>query len=132
MIAVQAETARLTTPDMPDEGKQRLAAIGRTARDSLTELRRLLGVLRADSLETARTRWPGSPAARADRRRARAAGTPVRLTLQGDAAPLAPGVDLTAYRIMQEALTNARRHARGRRSTSGSATRTVCCACGSR
>jgi signal transduction histidine kinase len=48
VIAVQAETARLTTPDMPDEGKQRLAAIGQTARDSLTELRRLLGVLRAD------------------------------------------------------------------------------------
>ena len=58
MIAVQAETARLTTPDMPDEGKQRLAAIGQAARDSLTELRRLLGVLRAESSETARTPQP--------------------------------------------------------------------------
>ena len=48
VIAVQAETARLTTPDMPEQGKERLAAIGQTARDSLTELRRLLGVLRAD------------------------------------------------------------------------------------
>ena len=60
VIAVQAETARLTTPDMPEEGKERLAAIGQTARDSLTELRRLLGVLRADGgPEAARSPQPG-------------------------------------------------------------------------
>ena len=63
MIAVQAETARLTTPDMPDEGKERLAAIGQTARDPLTELRRLLGVLRADGAEAARRPSPGLGAA---------------------------------------------------------------------
>jgi signal transduction histidine kinase len=48
MVAVQAETARLTTPGMPPEGRERLAAIGDTARDALTEMRRLLGVLRTD------------------------------------------------------------------------------------
>jgi signal transduction histidine kinase len=114
VIAVQAETARLTTPDMPDEGKQRLAAIGQTARDSLTELRRLLGVLRADgNPEAARSPQPGLERLPELVDGARAAGTPVRLTLEGEAAPISPGVDLTAYRIVQEALTNARRHAPG-------------------
>ena len=49
MIAVQAETARLTTPGMPAAGAQRLSAIGDTARAALTEMRRLLGVLREDA-----------------------------------------------------------------------------------
>ena len=49
MIAVQAETARLTTPGMPPAGAERLSAIGDTARDALTEMRRLLGVLREDA-----------------------------------------------------------------------------------
>src|SRR5260221_354077 len=49
MIAVQAETARLTTPGMPAAGAQRLASIGDTARAALTEMRRLLGVLREDT-----------------------------------------------------------------------------------
>ena len=71
MIAVQAETARLTTPDMPEEGKERLAAIGQTARDSLTELRRLLGVLRADGEQrSTRSPQPGlGRLERADRQR---------------------------------------------------------------
>jgi signal transduction histidine kinase len=114
VIAVQAETARLTTPDMPEEGKERLAAIGQTARDSLTELRRLLGVLRANKApEAARSPQPGLGRLAELIDGARSAGTPVRLTLEGDVMPLPPGVDLTAYRIVQEALTNARRHAPG-------------------
>ncbi len=114
VIAVQAETARLTTPDMPEQGKERLAAIGQTARDSLTELRRLLGVLRADGgPEAARSPQPGLGRLAELIDSARSAGTPVQLTLEGDVTPLPPGVDLTAYRIVQEALTNARRHAPG-------------------
>ena len=72
MIAVQAETARQTTPGLPAAGAQRLAEIGDTARAGLTEMRRLLGVLRED----ARRRGHPAPAARpgaarrADRRRA--------------------------------------------------------------
>ena len=59
MIAVQAETARLTTPGMPAEGAKRLVAIGDTARTALTEMRRLLGVLREDAEATeASTRQP--------------------------------------------------------------------------
>ena len=55
MIAVQAETARLTTPGMPAAGAQRLSAIGDTARAALTEMRRLLGVLREDTGTGGRT-----------------------------------------------------------------------------
>jgi signal transduction histidine kinase len=114
MVAVQAETARLTTPDMPPEGQARLAAIGDTARDALTEMRRLLGVLRADAGGNAeRSPQPGLDRLDELVDGAREAGTSVRLTVQGDAAGFSPGVDLTAYRVVQEALTNARRHAPG-------------------
>ena len=113
-IAVQAETARLTTEGMPDEGKAQLEAIGDTARDALGEMRRVLGVLRSDE-ETEADRAPQPGLARLDELvdTARASGTNVRLTLSGRAAPLPQGVDLCAYRILQEALTNARRHAPG-------------------
>src|SRR6185437_14674684 len=64
VIAVQAETARLTTPGLPDAGAQRFAAIGDTARAGLTEMRRLLGVLREDAnlAEPDLPDLPGPPA----------------------------------------------------------------------
>jgi signal transduction histidine kinase len=114
MVAVQAETARLTTAGMPEEGRERLLAIGDTARDALTEMRRLLGVLRADAGGDAeRAPQPGLDRLTDLLEEARAAGASVRLTVSGPVAPLPAGVDLTAYRIVQEALTNARRHAPG-------------------
>jgi signal transduction histidine kinase len=126
MIAVQAETARLATPGMPPAGAQRLLEIGNTARAGLTEMRRLLGVLRED----ARAASPGELGAGllgADRHpqpglrqlselidEARdASGTSTRFIVSGPPLPLDPGVELAAYRIVQEALTNARRHAPG-------------------
>jgi signal transduction histidine kinase len=130
VIAVQAETARLTTPGLPDAGAQRFAAIGDTARAGLTEMRRLLGVLREDAnlAEPDLPDLPGPPATLAAERQpqpglpqlgelideARAAsGTVVRLIVSGSVTRLDPGVELAAYRIVQEALTNARRHAAG-------------------
>jgi signal transduction histidine kinase len=113
-IAVQAETARLTVEGLPEEGRTHLEAIGQTARDALAEMRRLLGVLREDADGGAgRDPQPGLGRLHELVETARTAGTPVRLTLQGEAVPLPPGVDLCAYRILQEALTNARRHAPG-------------------
>jgi signal transduction histidine kinase len=146
MIAVQAETARLTTPALPPAGAQRFAAIGDTARAGLTEMRRLLGVLREDAEQDGDTEpsaapgglggvgppgasrapsGPGRPGA--DRRpqpglpqlgdlvdgAREASGSVVRLIVSGPAIRLDPGVELAAYRIVQEALTNARRHAPG-------------------
>jgi signal transduction histidine kinase len=116
MIAVQAETARLTTPGMSAAGAQRLSSIGDTARAALTEMRRLLGVLREDTETEVAERQPQPglnqlnellDAAR------ESAGSAARLILHGTPVALDPGVELAAYRIVQEALTNARRHAPG-------------------
>jgi signal transduction histidine kinase len=113
-IAVEAETARLTTEGLPDEGRAHFETIGQTARDALAEMRRLLGVLREDaSAQAERDPQPGLARLNELVDTARASGTPVRLTLEGQVAALPPGVDLCAYRILQEALTNARRHAPG-------------------
>ena len=128
MIAVQAETARLTTPGLPEAGAQRFAAIGDTARAGLTEMRRLLGVLRPDAqaaagppedpyqdgLQPDRHPQPGlrQLGDLVDHAR-QASGSAVRLIVSGPVRRLDPGVELAAYRIVQEALTNARRHAPG-------------------
>jgi signal transduction histidine kinase len=115
MISVQAETARLTTPGMPVEGASRLLTIGDTARQALTEMRRLLGVLRDDAA-AAPTRRPQPSLDQlitlADEARGMT-GASIRIIVQGRVVRLDPGIELTAYRIVQEALTNARRHAPG-------------------
>lgn len=117
MIALQAETARLATPGMPAEGARRLTAIGDTARTALIEMRRLLGVLRADVDTGAEPALRPQPGLRQlntllDEVRDTAGGS-LRLIVSGRVGPLDPGIELTAYRIVQEALTNARRHAPG-------------------
>jgi signal transduction histidine kinase len=116
MIAVQAETARLTTAGLPAAGAQRLTEIGDTARAGLTEMRRLLGVLREDADVPVADRHPqpGLPQLTELIDKAReASGTGVRLIVSGPVAVFDPGVELAAFRIVQEALTNARRHAPG-------------------
>ena len=116
MIAVQAETARLTTPGMPAAGAQQLSAIGDTARAALTEMRRLLRVLREDTPAGAADRLPqpglGQLNELLDDARD-ASGAQTRLIVRGWLPAVDPGVELAAYRIIQEALTNARRHAEG-------------------
>jgi len=124
LIAVQAEATGALLPDRPEAAAKSADTIAVTARQALGELRRLLGVLRAPSRSAAEDspERPGlTPAASLSRLHevldaVRAAGLPVTLTVEGDpgaAAALPAGVDLTAYRIVQEALTNTLRHAPG-------------------
>ncbi|MCU1680840.1 MAG: hypothetical protein JWQ81_1579 [Amycolatopsis sp.] len=116
MIAVQAETARLTTPGMPPTGAQRLSEIGDTARTCLTEMRRLLGVLREDAQTDVADRLPQPGLQQLndllDEARENSVAS-IRLIVSGLPVELDPGVELAAYRIIQEALTNARRYAPG-------------------
>ena len=84
MIAVQAETARLTTPGMPDEGRERSRRSATPRATRSTEMRRLLGVLRADApARPSARRSPGSAQLGELLETARAAGTSVRLTVSG-------------------------------------------------
>jgi signal transduction histidine kinase len=112
LIAVQAEAAASLLPGRPDQARSAVDIIGDTARQALTELRRLLGVLRgpAERLETAPSASLGELGEVLDQ--VRGAGLPVDFEVVGTPGPLSPGVDLTAYRIVQEALTNTIRHAR--------------------
>ncbi len=107
VVVVQAGAARL---DAPPEQAQRLVAIEETARTALAEMRRLLGVLRGEpgtdlSPQPGLEQLPGLVA------QLRAAGIIARIRSTGPARPLAPGLDLTAYRVAQEATTNVLTHA---------------------
>jgi signal transduction histidine kinase len=114
VIAVESEAARLTSPELSEAAGGRLEAIAATAREALTETRRLLGVLREDTGDEAdRAPQPGLDELDDLVDKARAAGTPVRLIREGRVVRLPLGIDLASYRIIQEALTNARRHAPG-------------------
>jgi signal transduction histidine kinase len=115
LMAVQAEAATSLLPDRPQQARRSVEIISDTARQALTELRRLLGVLRSPSerLETAPSASLGELGEVLDQ--VRGAGLDVDLEVVGTPGPLAPGVDLTAYRIVQEALTNTIRHAQASR-----------------
>ena len=110
-MAVQSEAAASLLPGDPEQARRSVDIIGETARQALTELRRLLGVLRgpADRPDTA-------PAASLTDlgdvlAKVREAGLPVTFDVVGTPSVLAPGIELTAFRIVQEALTNTLRHA---------------------
>src|SRR5450755_491775 len=115
LMAVQAEAAASLLPGQPGQARRSVDIIGDTARLTLTELRRLLGVLRgpAERLETSPSASLAELGGVLDQ--VRAAGLPVDFEVVGTPCPLSPGVDLTAFRIVQEALTNTIRHARATR-----------------
>jgi signal transduction histidine kinase len=113
LIAVQSEAAASLLPDRPAEASKSVEVIGRTAREALTELRRLLGVLRGPADVDGRATTSPSPSiSELDDvlGQVRQAGITVNLRVQGSPSKLAPGVDLAAYRIVQEALTNTVKH----------------------
>jgi signal transduction histidine kinase len=107
-MTVQATAARRLAEREPARAATAFAAVEGTGREALTELRRLLGVLRKEDEELALAPQPSLLHVEGLVRRATAAGLPVALTVSGAARPLPAGVDLTAYRVVQEALGRAR------------------------
>jgi signal transduction histidine kinase len=114
LMAVQSEAAASLLPGRPAEASKSVQIIGDTAREALTELRRLLGVLRGPPGPEDRQpiTAPSPSIGELDEVlvQVRQAGIAVDLRVEGNPSKLAPGVDLTAYRIVQEALTNTVRH----------------------
>jgi signal transduction histidine kinase len=110
MIAVRAETAPFRVPGMTEETRAEMATIASAAREALTDMRRLLGVLRSEKDEAPTAPQPGLADVDALIEKARAAGLEVVAEWEGlELVP--PTVGLTAYRIVREALANAARHA---------------------
>ena len=98
-------------PRMPEQARTSLETIENTGREALTEMRRLLGILREGDEGAALAPQPTLAGVQTLVERARAAGLPVELRIEGDAHQLAPAVDRAAYRVVQEGLTNALKHA---------------------
>ena len=111
VIAIQAEAAPYKTADPPPELVESFGEIRASALAGLAELRRVLGVLRTSGQDT--TPQPGLADLDALLDSARSGGVSVTVTRGGNPVPLPEGVDLSAYRIVQEALSNAMRHAPG-------------------
>jgi signal transduction histidine kinase len=116
VIAIQAGAARAVQSTKPEAAAQALGLIETTARETLIELNRLLGVLRSGNGATPdRSPQPGIGQLASLVEGLRAAGLVVDARVDGEPQPLPPAVDLSAYRIVQEATTNVLKHARARR-----------------
>jgi signal transduction histidine kinase len=118
VIGVQAGAARLVLDTDPDPARAReaIASIEATANRAMGEMRRALGILRdTEQAGTALAPLPGLDQLPSLLEQMRAAGLPVELTVEGTPRPLATSIDLSLYRIVQEALTNTLKHARATR-----------------
>jgi signal transduction histidine kinase len=111
VIVLQARGGRRSLATDPGETREALDMIEATGSEALAEMRRLLGMLRRDDEEIALAPQPSLRYLDALAAQVRDAGLPVDLSVEGEPTELPPGVDLSAYRIVQEALTNALKHA---------------------
>lgn len=111
VMVLQARGGRRMLSESPDDTRQALDAIEQAGEQALAEMRRLLGMLRQEDAEIALAPQPSLT--RIDELAARltATGLPVDVTVEGAAIELPAGIDVSAYRIVQEALTNALKHA---------------------
>ena len=112
VMVVQADGASYALGSDPDRARQALAAIAATGRQALAEMRRMLGVLRRDEdgTEPGRAPLPGIGQLGELLEQTRATGLPVSFTVEGVPQPFPDGAALAAYRIVQESLTNTRKH----------------------
>jgi signal transduction histidine kinase len=113
IMVVQAGAARRLVAGSPERAAGALRTVEDSGRQALTELRQLLGVLSEDGDETALAPQPGLAELDVLVERLRRTGFAVELERQGTPRSLRPGLELAAYRVIQEALTNALKHAGG-------------------
>jgi signal transduction histidine kinase len=113
VMVVQAGAARAVGESDPAAASDALRQIETSGRTGLAEMRRLLGILKADGDGDGRAPQPGLADLGELLDSMRATGLAVEAIVEGSSRPLPPGVDLSAYRIVQEALTNTLRHAGG-------------------
>jgi signal transduction histidine kinase len=111
-MVVQAEAGELLLARDPERARDAFVSITSSGRQALGELRRMLGLLRSADGELALGPQPGLAQIQALVDQMRGVGLPVELSIEGQPRPLPAGVDLSAYRIVQEALTNTLKHAR--------------------
>ncbi|MDQ0776445.1 signal transduction histidine kinase [Streptomyces aurantiacus] len=112
VMVVQADGAAYVLDAAPDQAKKALETISGTGRQALAEMRRLLGVLRTGEHQESGEYVPQPDVEQLDDliEQCRTSGLPVDFKIEGTPRPLPSGVELTAYRIVQEALTNTRKH----------------------
>jgi signal transduction histidine kinase len=110
VMTVQAGAARLLLDTAPERARQPIVAVEDTGRQTLAELRRLLGLLHEPPGDATRLPQPGMDHLDALMERAQTAGLPVLLTVEGTREALPTGIDRAAYQIVEEALTNALEH----------------------
>jgi signal transduction histidine kinase len=111
VMVLQARGGRRTIDADPGEAREAFDVIEGTGHQALEEMRRLLGMLRTSDEELALAPQPSLEQLETLVAQVRGAGLPVEVVVEGEPAQLPPGVDLSAYRIVQEALTNALKHA---------------------
>jgi signal transduction histidine kinase len=111
VMVIQAGAARKLLRDAPDTAEESLHAVESSGRDAMAELRHLLDLLNQDGAEAALTPQPSMERLPELVERVREAGLAVDLRIQGTPRALPPGIDLVAYRVIQEGLTNALRYA---------------------
>jgi signal transduction histidine kinase len=112
VMVLQVGAVRHRLPDDLEADREALMGVESTGRDALGEMRRLLGAMRESRDEVALAPQPGLAGVDALLEDFRRAGLPVDLRVEGEPLPLPPPLDLSAYRIVQEALTNTLKHAR--------------------
>ena len=111
VMVLQVGAVRHRLPDTRSEDKQALGDVEAAGRTALTEMRRLLGAMRERGEDVELEPQPGLENVEPLAERVRLAGLPVRVRIEGDPVPLPRALDLSAYRIVQEGLTNALKHA---------------------